>query len=125
MKPLIAWPPLSADVVDALQRLETATEFTGLRGAYDLVQSEANRRAFPALFAMMPGMALYVLLYGVPQWLGWFRLPEILFNIGWVLIVPFTAILTNALRGVQAIRDEMRIGHALQKWQDKARKAAA
>lgn len=123
MTPLLKWPPLSPDIAAALTRLETAPDFAGLRGDYDLISQEAHRRSLPALFAMMPGMALFALIYGGSLWLGWIRLPEIVANLLWVLIVPFTAIVTNVVRGEQAVKDEMRIGNALQKWRRQAEKS--
>jgi len=122
MNPLIAWPPLSPEIVAALQRMETAQDFAGLRGDYDLVQSEAHRRSLPAMLAMMPGMALFALIYGGAQLLDWIRWPEFFANLGWIVIVPFTAVFTNFLRGEQAVKDEMRIGAALQKWRKQAEK---
>lgn len=120
MKPLIAWPPLSAEIVAALQRLEAGTEFAGLRSDYDLVDNEARRRSLPALFAMLPGAALYALVYSGLQALGWLRLPELLSNLGWLLIVIAAGLGANAIRGAQAVKDETRIGAALSKWRKHA-----
>lgn len=125
MTPPLKWPPLSPEADAALTRLEQAETFDGRRGDFDLIAAEATRRAMPTFAAMLPGIALFVLVYGVPQWLGWVRLPEIVANLGWVLVVPATVIVTNALRGTQAIKDEMRMDKALKKWSDAANAASA
>jgi hypothetical protein len=116
---LIPSTPLAADVDAALTRLEQAKSFDGLDADYALVDQEATKRTVPAFFAMLPAMALFAALVLGAYALGWI-LPDFWSYALWLLIVPFTALVTNALRGPQAVKDEQRIGKALDKWRDHA-----
>jgi hypothetical protein len=87
--------PLSADVDAALTRLEQAKTFDGLDADYALVDQEATKRAVPAFFAMLPAMTLFAALVLGAYAMGWI-LPDIWGYALWLLIVPFTALVTNA-----------------------------
>ena len=117
---LIKWLPLSPDVEIALSHLEVAQSFDGLRGDYDLVQREAQQRSFPAFFAMLPGIILFAGFVAGAQALGWLALPEPFNYAIYLLVVPFAAITTNFIRGAQAVKDEQRLGRALEKWRSQA-----
>jgi len=112
----MSWPPLSEEVAAALLRLEDATTFKGLESDYEIVSRESIRRSWPALFAMLPGAALFAVIYGGAQVMGWLRPPDFVANAGWLLIIPAAAVGANLLRGVQAVKDEQRIGQALRRW---------
>ncbi|MBI3438698.1 MAG: hypothetical protein HY054_08650 [Proteobacteria bacterium] len=116
MSPLIAWPPLSAQTIAALQRLETATDFSTVLDDHAFVEDVARQRSLPSLLVMLPGAGLYALLYGGAQLLGWLRGPAFFVNLGWMLIIVAAGLGSNFIRGEQAAKDEARIGKALSKW---------
>ncbi len=73
----------------------------------------------PAFFAMLPSIAVFALVILALRGFG--LVPSDSWGYAlWLLIVPFAAVVTNALRGSQAVKDEQRIGKVLNKWRDQA-----
>ncbi len=121
---MLTWRPLSAEVEAALTRVENAASFDAIAEDYVLVEQEAKERAVPAFFAMLPAMIVFAAIILSAGALGWIPADGWSYLL-WLLIVPFTAVVTNALRGPQAVKAEQRIGKALDKWRDQAEAGAS
>ena len=121
MKPLFARPPFDPEVKSSLERLEAATHFDGLEDAYALVDAEGKRRMAPAIIAIIPGVAISLILWLTACTAGWIK-PEWLWPI--VLAVFLVTAITYVLRGSDTTQDESRLHKAIVKWRKQARSAA-
>jgi hypothetical protein len=117
MKDLLPYRGLAPETIAALAELEAAERFAGHERAYDIVKQEAQRRAPAFLTACIPAAVLGAGLIWAAQLAG--ALPA---EAPWAYAfgpILFTALVMSQLRP-QAMRDDMRIGKALQKWRTEA-----
>ena len=116
MSQLLPYRPLPPDLVHALERLERSDTFDA--AAFEVVNRERWRRVPIMLGFMLPSAIVGALLVWLAQSAG--LLPGVAPFFYAFFPIVFTA-LTNTLLRSDAAKDEMRIGRAIGRWEERGR----
>lgn len=114
MSQLLPHRPLTPDLVDALDRLERSDTFDP--AAFEIVNQERWRRIPIMLGLMLPTAFFGALLVWLAQAAG--LLPGIAPFFYAFFPIVFAALSNNLIRG-ESVKDEMRIGRAIARWEER------